>query len=58
LFPVKAKWLGLAYFAYEGYSAVLDKQGDNVAHWAHLGGGLVGFLLVLTWNRKNSRNFY
>jgi membrane associated rhomboid family serine protease len=55
---VKAKWLGLAYFAYELYSAVLDKPTDNVAHWAHIGGGLVGFLLVLTQNRKNRRNFY
>ena len=58
MFPVKAKWIGAAYFAYEMYSAYLNKPGDNVAHWAHLGGGLVGFLLVLTWNKKNRRNFY
>lgn len=56
--PVKAKWVGLLYFGYEIYSGVLNNQGDNVAHWAHIGGGLVGFLLVLTWNKKNRRQFY
>jgi membrane associated rhomboid family serine protease len=56
--PIKAKWAGLAYFGFEIYSGVVNNAGDNIAHWAHIGGGLVGFLLVLTWNRKNRRNFY
>jgi membrane associated rhomboid family serine protease len=58
LVPIKAKWVGLAYFGFEIYSGVLNNAGDNIAHWAHIGGGLVGFLLVLTWNKKNRRNFY
>lgn len=58
LFPIKAKWVGLAYFGFEIYSGVLNSTGDNIAHWAHIGGGLVGFLLVLTWNKKNHRTFY
>jgi len=58
LVPIKAKWVGLAYFGFEIYSGVLNNVGDNIAHWAHIGGGLVGFLLVLTWNQKNRRNFY
>lgn len=58
LFPIKAKWLGLAYFGYELYSAIQNSAGDNVARWAHIGGGIVGFLLVLTWNKKNRRNFF
>jgi len=58
LFPVKAKWVGLAYFGFEIYSGVLNSTGDNIAHWAHIGGGLVGFLLVLTWNKKNRSTFY
>jgi len=58
LFPIKAKWVGLAYFGFEIYSGVLNSASDNIAHWAHIGGGLVGFLLVLTWNKKNKRNFY
>jgi membrane associated rhomboid family serine protease len=58
LFPVKAKWVGLAYFGYEIYSGILNSTNDNIAHWAHIGGGLVGFLLVLMWNKKNRRTFY
>ncbi len=56
--PIKAKWVGLAYFGYEIYSGIMNSAGDNIAHWAHIGGGLVGFLLVLTYNKKNRRNFY
>lgn len=58
LFPVKTKWIGLIYFGSEIYAGIVNSAGDNIAHWAHIGGGLVGFLLVLTWNRKNRRNFY
>ena len=32
--------------------------GDNVAHWAHLGGGLVGLLLVFYWRKTDRQNFY
>jgi membrane associated rhomboid family serine protease len=58
LFPIKAKWLGIVYFGQELFFAITKAEGDNVAHWAHLGGALVGFLLVLTWNRNNRRHFY
>lgn len=56
--PIKAKWVGLAYFGFEIYSGILNSSNDNIAHWAHIGGGLVGFLLVLNWNKKNRRTFY
>ena len=56
--PVKAKWVGLLYFGYEIVTAFKNNPNDNIAHWAHIGGGLVGFLLVLTWNRTNRRHFY
>jgi membrane associated rhomboid family serine protease len=58
LVPIKAKWVVLGYAAIELYSGVQNSAGDNVAHWAHLGGGLVGLLLVMYWNRTNRRNFY
>jgi len=58
LIPVKAKWVVLIYAALELWSGVQNTAGDNVAHWAHLGGGLAGFLLVLYWNKSNRRNFY
>jgi membrane associated rhomboid family serine protease len=56
--PIKAKWFVIMYAALELWLGVNNSAGDNVAHWAHLGGALVGFLLVLYWNKKNRRNFY
>lgn len=58
LFPIKVKWYVLIYAAGELFSGIHNTAGDNVAHWAHLGGGLVGLLLVLYWNRTDRRNFY
>jgi membrane associated rhomboid family serine protease len=58
LFPIKVKWFVLGYAALELFSGVRPSAGDNVAHWAHLGGGLVGLLLVIYWNRHNRKNFY
>ncbi len=55
--PVKAKWLGLGYFAYELYSGIMNNAGDNIAHWAHLGGAIVGLILVFTWNRTNKKHY-
>lgn len=56
--PIKAKWFVIFYAAAELWLGVQNSAGDNVAHWAHLGGALVGFLLVLYWNKRNRRNFY
>ena len=56
--PVKAKWFVIFYAGLELWLGVQNSAGDNVAHWAHLGGALVGFLLVLYWNKRNRRNFY
>ncbi|MBT8234310.1 MAG: rhomboid family intramembrane serine protease [Saprospiraceae bacterium] len=43
--PIKAKYLALAYVAYDLYSG-LSGADNGVANWAHLGGALTGFLLV------------
>ncbi len=56
--PIKAKWLVLLYAGFELFSAVKNSAGDNVAHFAHLGGALVGFLLVYFWNKTNRKTFY
>lgn len=58
LIPVKAKWAVLAYVLYELFLGVRNNAGDNVAHWAHLGGGLVGLLLVFYWRKTDRRKFY
>lgn len=57
LFPIKAKWLVILYGAFELFSGIKNDPRDNVAHFAHIGGLLVGILLVLLW-RKDRRNFY
>ena len=54
--PVKAKYLISVYFLYEVYSSY-HAPGDNVAHLAHVGGAITGFILVFVWN-KNRKNFY
>jgi membrane associated rhomboid family serine protease len=56
--PVKAKWVGLIYFGFEVFSAVQNAAGDNVARWAHVGGALVGLIIVITWNKTNKKTFY
>ena len=56
--PLKAKWFVLLYAAFELYSAVKDTAGDNVAHVAHLGGALVGLVIVYVWNKKKRDTFY
>ncbi len=58
LFPVKAKWVVIAYVLVELFAGLRNTAGDNVAHWAHLGGGLVGLLLVFYWRKTDRRNFY
>jgi membrane associated rhomboid family serine protease len=56
--PIKAKWIVLGYAAIELVSGIRNSAGDNVAHWAHLGGGLVGILLVIYWKKTDRKNFY
>lgn len=58
LFPIKAKWLMLIYGGIELYMGIQNSPGDSVAHWAHLGGALVGILIVMYWNKTNRRSFY
>ena len=47
-FPIKAKWLIVGYFAIELFSA-MSAPGDGVAHMAHLGGMLFGWILIRYW---------
>jgi len=57
-FPIKAKWFVLIYAGMELVLGIQNSAGDNVAHWAHLGGAAVGILFVLYWKRHDRRNFY
>ena len=56
-FPIKAKWLVLGYVAYDLVGGI-GVIGDNVAHFAHLGGAITGFIIVFIWNKTNRRTLY
>ncbi len=54
--PIKAKYLIPISIAIEIYLVMFPSPNDNVAHFAHLGGALGGFLLIQYW-RKFGSNF-
>jgi len=54
--PIKAKWLVIAYGGIELYLA-FDQPGSNIAHAAHLGGMLFGFILIKYW-QKTTKTLY
>lgn len=56
-FPIKAKWFVILYAAAELWMGIRN-SGGSVAHFAHLGGALIGFLLVWYWNKRNRNTFY
>ena len=49
--PIKAKWFVIGYAVIELLSGVFS-SGDQVAHFAHLGGMLVGLIIILIWKKK------
>lgn len=55
--PIKAKYLIGAYVIFEVYSS-FRMPGDNIAHLAHVGGAIVGAVLVLIWRKKDRKNFW
>ena len=54
---LEAKYLVFLYGAYELFRGANRTAGDNVAHFAHLGGMLIAFLLLKYWE-KRSPDFY
>lgn len=55
--PVKAKYIIPIYILVELSLGVAQFEGDSIAHYAHLGGALIGFILVKIWKDKND-TFY
>jgi membrane associated rhomboid family serine protease len=56
--PIKAKWFVLIYAGIELYLGFANNPHDNVAHFAHLGGALFGFIMVYYWQKQNRDTFY
>lgn len=55
--PVKLKWLAIFYGGMELYSSFHIASGDNIAHFAHVGGMIFGFILVKLYSRDKT-HFY
>lgn len=54
-FPIKAKFFVIGYAIIEIFMG-FGSSGDGVAHFAHLGGMIFGFLLIMYWRKKNKNN--
>lgn len=58
-FPIKAKWMVIGYGAIELFFGLHGVM-SGVAHFAHLGGMIAGFFVILYWKRNGTigRNGY
>ena len=56
--PVKAKWFVTGYALLELYSGIQNSAGDNIAHFAHLGGMLFAFIMLRLWKNNVRNRFY
>ena len=55
--PIKAKWMVCIFIAIDLFSA-LGTSGSNVAHFAHLGGALFGYIMIRYWrNHPGGGNY-
>lgn len=55
--PIKAKYFVIFYGLVELFFGVSNFAGDNIAHFAHLGGMLFGFILIMYWRKKGDNNY-
>lgn len=56
--PIKAKYVISFYVLLEIYEGIAQAPGDHVAHLAHIGGAIIGFLMVKIWGIRRMDNFY
>ena len=50
--PIKAKYMVIGYGVIELFAGVANFSGDNVAHFAHLGGMIFGYFMIRFWKKK------
>ena len=55
--PIKAKYLVLILGGIALYSGFNRQSGDNVAHFAHLGGMIFAFIMIKYWGKSRDK-FY
>lgn len=56
--PIRAKYFVIGYAVIELMLGLSNRAGDQVAHFAHLGGMLFGLILILYWKNKNRDGQY
>ena len=56
--PVKAWVLATVLGLSELYFGINARPGDNIAHYAHIGGMIFAFILIKIWRGKGSGEFY
>ena len=56
IIPMKAKWFVIIFGAIELFSGFLDTS-SGIAHFAHLGGMIFGFFLIIYWKKLDERRF-
>lgn len=57
-FPIKAKWAIMGIIALDIFGGISRIPGDNIAHFAHVGGALVGLAIAFYWNRNQNRRSF
>jgi len=55
-FPIKAKYMAAIFACFDLFGGFAG--GDNVAHFAHIGGLVMGLILVIIWNKTDKKRFY
>jgi len=55
--PMKAKWFVIIFGAIELFSGFLDTN-SGVAHFAHLGGMIFGFFLIVFWKKQEQKKHH
>ncbi|MFM7731068.1 MAG: rhomboid family intramembrane serine protease [Flavobacteriales bacterium] len=53
-YPIKAKYFVIGYGAIELLMALSNRSSDHVAHFAHLGGMLIGYIMLKYWQSRNA----
>ena len=55
--PIKAKYFVIGYGVIELWMGLRNDPTDSVAHFAHIGGMIFGYILIKLWS-KNQNHFY
>jgi membrane associated rhomboid family serine protease len=56
--PIKAKYMVAIMAAIDLFGGLRPGGSDGIGHYAHLGGMIMGFILVIIWNKTNKKTFY